>query len=269
MQSSEQGPSVPAVVPPIAAGDAGPSAVGAGGNSRRLVLTLSAGLVAGLLAWIIGEACLGMIKPPLHPMNSRGVTLKVTFPREEATADAQNAGLAFVVLGATLGSGLGLAGGLVRRSRRAMLTAGLLGLALGVTAAALASLALLPAYNAYKARNADEALRDLLTPLLVHGAIWSSIGAAAGLAYGFGLGARSRWLVIAQTAIAGAALATVLYELVGALAFPAAETARFVSTTWQTRLFARLSVALLAAAGAALAAPAPPPKNQTIAPEAT
>ena len=232
------------------------------GNGRRLIVTLLAGIVAGLVAWLGGELCLDVIKPPFHPMNSRGMMLKVTYPNEEAAADAKNAGLAFVILGAALGAGLGLAGGVVHRSRRAALKAGLLGLLMGAAAGALVSLAVLPPYNAYKARNADEALRDLVTPLLVHMAIWSSIGAASGLAFGLGLGERFRLPVIVQAALAGAALGAVIYELVGALAFPTAQTARFVSTTWQTRLFARLAVSVLTAAAAALAAKAPGPLDK-------
>jgi hypothetical protein len=258
MQASDDAPvPPPAISTAVPSGAAGDSPVVPPDDGRRTMVTLLAGLVAGLAAWVGGELCLGLIKPPLHPMNSRGMMLKVTYPNEEAAADAKNAGLAFLILGAALGAALGLAGGLARRSPGAALKAGLLGLMMGAGAGALVSLAVLPPYNAYKARNADEALRDLVTPLFLHMAIWSSIGAVSGLAFGLGLGARFRLPVIVQAALAGAALGAVIYELVGALAFPTAQTARFVSTTWQTRLFARLAVTLLTAAAAALAAKAP------------
>jgi hypothetical protein len=206
-----------------------------------------AGVMAGLGAWLGGEACIDLIKPPLHPVNSRGVILNVTFHREEVAAETKNAGLAFMFLGAFLGASLGVAGGLIRRSGRGALRAGLLGLTLGAAAAAGMSLALLPRYHASKNRNPDEALRDLIYPLLIHVGIWSTIGAAAGIAYGVGLGKSQTMPVIVLGALAGAALGTVAYELVGALALPEAQTARFVSVTW-------LAVTLVAAAGAALAA---------------
>ncbi len=66
--------------------------------------------------------------------------------------------------------------------------------------------------------------------------------------------------------LAGAALGAAAYELIGAGAFPAAQTARFVSTTWETRMFARLAVTVLAAAGAGLAAAEP--RKRSIPPTA-
>jgi hypothetical protein len=246
MQPNEPEPVLPASPAVV-------SRVAADGNARRVTLTLVTGLVAGLVAWLAGEACIDLIKPPRHPMESRGIILHVTFPREEARADAKNAGLAFVALGSALGAGLGAAGGLARRSGRAALLAGLFGLVVGAVAAAGTSLALLPAYNTYKAGHPDEALQDLLYPLLIHVGVWSAVGAAAGLAFGLGLGERQRLPVIVQAALVGAALGAVAYELIGALGFPGAGTARFVSTTWGTRLFARLAVTVLTALGAGLA----------------
>ena len=116
------------------------------------------------------------------------------------------------------------------------------------------SLALLPLYNNYQARHPDEAARDLILPLLVHAGIWSGVAAVAGLAYGLGLGER-KWVPrIMLGGFIGAVLGTVAYELIGAAAFPSAQTSHFVSVTWMTRLLARLAVTVPASAGMALAA---------------
>jgi hypothetical protein len=224
-----------------------------GGPARLWAIVLAAGVVTGLVAWVGGEACVELIKPPRHNVNSRGIIVAVTDRREVAVADAKNAGLAFALLGIAVGGGLGVAGGLGRRSSRAALWAGLLGVALGAAAGAGMSLALLPLYNTYKVRHPDEASRDLVLPLLVHLGVWSVVGAAGGLTFGVGLGVRGVLPKVVFGGLVGAAVGTAVYELVGAAAFPAAKTAQFVSATWPTRLFARLAVTVAAALGVVLA----------------
>jgi hypothetical protein len=236
----------------VASGETGDPAAAAVGSARRWALTMTAGLLAGLAAWLGGEACLNLIKPPRHAANSKGLVLNITDRREVASAEAKNAGLAFALLGGSMGLAFGAAGGLTRRSGRATTTAALLGLMAGSTGGAGMSLALLAPYNRYKSRNPDEAARDLVLPLLVHSGIWSAVGGLAGLAYGFGLGERRRLPRIVLGGLAGAALGTIAYELIGAAAFPAAQTTQFVSATWPTRLLARLAVAVTAAAGVGL-----------------
>ena len=249
-------------VPPDAAID---TPTTAGGGGRFWALVLGAAIVAGLAAWSAGEASLNRIKPRVHAANSRGIVLNLTGRREIALADAQNAGVAFALLGASLGAGLGMAGGLVRRSGGAAVRAALVGLFAGAVACALMSLALLPAYNSYKARHPDEASRDLILPLLVHVSIWSAAGAVGGWAFAIGLDARGPHARIALGGLAGAALGAIAYELTGAALFPTALTTQFVSLTWETRLLARLAVTVFAAVGAAIAArdvqtrPASPP----------
>jgi hypothetical protein len=241
-------------VPPGGAGD--PPAV-ADRSGWRWTLALAAGLVAGLAAWIGGEACLDRIKPPRHAVNSKGLVLNVAGRPEIAVADAKNAAVAFALLGAALGMGLGIAGGLTRQSVRSAAGAALVGLIVGTAGVAVMSLTLFPRYNDYKARNPDEAAQDLVFPFFVHAGVWCVVGASAGLAYGLGLGKRRSLARIALGGVLGAALGTIAYELIGAAAFPAAQTSRFVSTTWETRLFARLAVTVFAAAGVAMAAGEP------------
>jgi hypothetical protein len=123
---------------------------------------------------------------------------------------------------------------------------------MGATGGASISLTLLPAYNHYKALHPDEAARDMILPLLVHAGVWSTVGALAGLAFGFGLGDRRLLPRAVLGGLAGAGLGSVVYELIGATVFPAAQTTQFISATWETRLLARLAVTILAAAGIAL-----------------
>jgi hypothetical protein len=218
--------------------------------------------VAGVASWLGGEACVELIKPPRHAVNARGMTLRVTDRRGEAAAVAKNAGLAFLILGAALGGGLGAAGGLARGSRPAALRATWAGLFLGIVAAGVMSLALLPVYNAYQLRYPDDASRDLLFPLLVHAGIWSAVGAAGGLALALGLGERGPMPRAMLGGFLGAAVGTVAYEITGAF-FPAARTAQFVSATWETRLMARLVVTLLASVGAMIGVTTPPGSRAT------
>jgi hypothetical protein len=257
MESTDSAPTPPSTStepPPVASG-ASPDLLAS--RARLWACALVAGLVAGVVSWLGGEGCVELIKPPRHAVNAHGMTLRVTDRRGEAVAVARNAGLAFLILGAALGGGLGAAGGLARGSRPVAVRATWAGLVLGIVAAGAMSLALLPAYNAYQRRYPDEASRDLLLPLLVHAGIWSAVGAVGGLALALGLGGRSTIPRAVLGGFLGAAVGTVAYELAGAL-FPAARTAQFVSATWQTRLMARLAVTLLASAGAAMCVTSPP-----------
>ncbi len=227
-----------------------------------LFCILLAALLAGLIAWLGGEACRDLFQPRKRPVNAKGIILLVASPRQQEVAEQRNAGLAFVWLGAALGGSLGLAGGLVRHDRRSALRASGFGLVAGAIGCAAVSLALLPLYSAYRRGHPDEAARDLMYPLLVHAGIWSVAGAAGGAAFSLGLGRRKG---IAQTAVGGlvgAIAGTIAYELIGVVAFPNAGTTEFVSSTWPTRLLARVAVSLLAALGIAEAIKPPSARTQ-------
>jgi hypothetical protein len=90
-------------------------------------------------------------------------------------------------------------------------------------------------------------------PLLTHGAIWSFVGAVAGLAFGLGPAGRGHWKATAVGGVGGALAATVVYEIVGAIAFASSKTDLPVSSSATTRGMAQLLVAVLTAAGIALA----------------
>jgi hypothetical protein len=92
-----------------------------------------------------------------------------------------------------------------------------------------------------------------MRPLLTHGAIWSAVGAVGGLAFGLGLGGRGRWKATLVGGFIGAAVATVIYELVGAIVFPSSKTDLPLSSSSTTRGLALLLVASLSSIGAVLA----------------
>ena len=93
---------------------------------------------------------------------------------------------------------------------------------------------------------------DLVLPLLTHGAIWSAVGAIGGLALGVGIGGQGRWKATLAGGLVGGGAATVIYEIVGALAFASSKTELPLSSSVTTRVMAQLLVAILSAMGAVL-----------------
>jgi hypothetical protein len=218
---------------------------------------LAAGVVAGLLTWVGGEVAWPEVRAAQTPK-------LIPYPTAEDRAQvirgqAGSTALSFIQQGAILGAVLGLAGGLSRLSARGGLVAAAAGLALGAAAAAGAAHGLLPYYF----WNVDPEESNLTVPLLTHGGIWAAAGAAAGLAFGLGRGGRGRWARGALGGLLGGVVATMIYDLVGALAFPLDKTSQPVSATSVTRLLAQLTVAVLVAAGAAVGAGDPARREPT------
>ena len=164
---------------------------------------------------------------------------------EETTTEARNAALAFVILGSAAGACFGLAGGLVRRSVGRGLVAGVVGLVAGVAGSAAMAAAVLSPYNSYRYQHPDEASRDLLLPLLVHGSIWSVAGLAGGLAFALGAGGNRRLIAkVAVAGVVGVLVGTLIFELCGNLVFEEFDSGKLVATTWTGRLVARFAVTL-------------------------
>jgi hypothetical protein len=209
------------------------------------------GLVAGLLAFGVGEAVYDLIPARSVAQHALGLTRVTPTFATETVAAARNGALAFGVLGLFLGGCLGLAGGLARRSSFAV-AAGGLGSVLGFAAGVGASLALLPFWIASRIRYPDN---ELAISFLMHGAIWGLLGALAGLAFAIGLGDRSVWVRALIAGFAGALLGAVAFDLIGVVAFPGAMTDDPISRTWVTRLMARLLVAVATAAAVSLVLP--------------
>jgi hypothetical protein len=219
---------------------------------------LGAGLLAGLLNSAAGEVA-------WRRVNSAGTPKIVPFPtgadRDRMIANmAGSNAVSFIQQGAILGGVLGLAGGLARRRALAGLVAALVGGGLGAAAAWATARGLLPLYF----RNVDPQSNELTYPLLTHGGIWAAAGAAAGLAFGLGAGGQGRWVRCAFGGLLGGVFATMVYDLIGAIAFPLDKTSQPVSATVVTRLFAQFAVAVFVVLGAASVAaepsrPSPPP----------
>jgi hypothetical protein len=223
-------------------------------RARRLAAL--AGLLAGLIAFGIGEATYDLIQAEMVPQNMVGSIVMVVNRATTTVADTRNAALAFGALGACLGACLGVAGGLARRSSAAAVTGGLLGVLLDLAIGVGASLALLPWF--IKARY-DYFQYDLAIALTMHVTIWGLLGAAAGLAFAVGLGeprCAGRSLVAGWV---GAVLGALAFELIGAVVFPSANTNYPISETWPTRLMARLLVSVGTALIVALLLPEPRP----------
>jgi len=92
----------------------------------------------------------------------------------------------------------------------------------------------------------------MLLGLLIHAGIWVPIGGAAGLAFGVGLGGR-KWIVLALVGgLAGAALGTMAYEVVNALAFPDVRLDNPIPANRNSRILGAFCVTVLTALGAAL-----------------
>ena len=128
--------------------------------------------------------------------------------------------------------------------------AAIAGSILGGTAGAIMPRVLLPIY--LRMHNPDR--DNLILSILIHAGNWSVIGAAAGAAFGIGLGDRGRALPALLGGLLGAIAGVLVYEIVGGLAFPLDGTSEPLSATWGTRLFARLAVTILTSAGAAIGA---------------
>jgi hypothetical protein len=229
-----------------------PSGTGRRGQARARRLALAAGLLAGLSAWSIGEVS-GVYRftPPLHLISKIGPASS-ELVRLKAAAEDRGATFAFTVLGLALGLALGGAGGLARGSSASALKAAALGAAAGAGAGFGISQALLPLFHRLLVQIAD----NVLVPMLLHGGLWGAVGAAGGLAYGWGLRGLRGLARPLLGGLAGALLGAIAFEVVGVFALMSSGTTQALPTTAIARLLAMLTLALPAAAGASWADPA-------------
>ncbi len=157
---------------------------------------------------------------------------------------AQNAAVAYGLLGAILSFVLGLTAGcfLGHFSIPRVLAAGVAGIVLGASFGAASSYGLTPIYFNRMGT------ADITLSLLVHLGIWTSVGAASGAAFGVGSGTRDVLVRALVGGIAGAALGTILFDISGAL-LPLARTERPLSEVAGTRLVANIVLCLCVASG--------------------
>jgi hypothetical protein len=216
--------------------------------------SLSAALCAALLSWLGGETTQGHFAPDLQPIpKTKGMSpyerqalMNAQELGKRPIAEAKNSAVSYGLLGALVGAGLGLAGGLARRNPKAGLTAAAMGLVIGAaTAAGLSAALVIGVFYPLVTPQTG-----LFMPLAVHGGIWAGIGAVGGLALGLGLGDR-RWVVRALLGgLMGGLLGTVAFEIFNAVQFALIR----VETPIPSDRFARLAADLCVALGTALGA---------------
>lgn len=219
-----------------------------GSGVRVLGLIVLAGLLAGGLSVLVGEAVMEFYRSELNP-NMKPVP-KVEDAGRVGIARVGSVTLTFAAAGGILGATLGLAGGLSRRSLPSGTRAALSGFVVGLVLGAVVAMVVASLYF----KHVDPQSEELLIPLAAHVALWSVVGAVGGLACGKGLGGAGRWKVTLMGGIVGAVAGSVVSEIVGALLFPSARTQLPVPETAIARGMAQMIVASLLAIGVALAA---------------
>ncbi len=224
------------------------------GSGRARWIEVLAGLIAGLIAFGFGEGVYEIV-PAANVQHTMGGS-KVMMPNRNTRirADARNGAVTFGVLGLCLGGCLGIAGGLAGRSPARMAIGGPLGAVLGAGLGVGLSLVVLPPALRMRDEYFDY---DILISAAMHGLVWGSLGAAAGLAFAAGMGEWRRAGRYVIGGLVGAVLGTLIYEAIGAAVFSSANTGEVISKTTETRFMARLLVTAGTAVAVALLLPEP------------
>jgi hypothetical protein len=224
------------------------------GDAMKMPRVWAGAMLGAVLAavgtWLVGES--GTLDVPPAKGQYRTMSGMVTgvTPETRQVAANKTAARVYGVYGAALGLALGVAGGLAAGQRGGAGTGAGVGAIAGAAVGAVAPLAVVPSYN----RLAGEWAGSLGPALVMHSGLWAPIGATAGLALGLGLGGRARAARAALGGALGAVVGAGVYELLGAVAFPLAETTSARAATALPRLLALLLTALPAAACAVVAA---------------
>jgi len=222
------------------------TATGIPGVLHASVYVVMAALVAGSLAWGIGEKTYDYYRPSASARTGRDFT---ALNREKRIASQKNTAIAFGAFGALLGVLTGAAAGALRRSIPDGASATLAGFLLGGIGGSLVSYAVAPIFAQFYS---DES-PSLLLPFLVRGAIWAVAGMAAGLALGWGWhGSPGSTPGALIGGLAGSVCGTVAFEVVNAVLFPGDRNDAVIPSSMLARLLAYLLVAVGAALGAVL-----------------
>ena len=238
-------PSSPEGIPPTS--DVSTPGVDASVPGRRLWSTvLLTAIVAGAIAWGIGETRLVRVDAEETDVTLMGRKLRSATAQTVQAAQTMTAIKVFSVFGALLGAAGGISGGLARFAPRSGLSAAVIGMIVGGGSGGLAAFVMVPIHS----RLVDEGGSEFLTSFVAHAGIWTPVGAAAGLALGLGLRrAGGRGLGLGLLSLVGGALgatfAAILYELIGALAFPLGGTSQPISTTPGSRCLALILLAVI------------------------
>jgi hypothetical protein len=233
--------------PAVAPGDPTPhvpQAVSAPSGLPALwVSVFGAALVAGFLAWGVGEKMHAFYRPSKGAFRGRYDFSALN--REQAVADQKNAVIAFGTFGAVLASLLGAIGGLARRSVVAVSSVMLAGLLAGGLAGGLTAYGVAPLFGRFYS-DADPVL---LLPFLIRGGICAVIGMVVGLAFGLGKGGPTDALRSLTGGLLGGVLGIIAFEAVNAFFFPMDRNDNAIPTTILARFLCYLCVAVGVASG--------------------
>jgi hypothetical protein len=221
------------------------------------LLTLLAGAAAGSLAAFGGEKTFDAFAlDPHYPANygstsgyERAAVRADVSRTAKQVVEMKKATVAYGFLGLLLGAAMGIAGGLARGSIRSGLGAVLVGGVTGAVTGAGLSAALVPVYFRF-----TDPAKGLILLFSIYAAIFAGVGAAGGLALGWGLGDRR---TIGRSLIGGAIgalVGTFAFQSINSLAFPLLATFEPVPAERIPRLVVHLCVAIGTAALAGLAA---------------
>jgi len=218
---------------------------------------LLAGLAAGLLSAFGGEKTFGAFAlDPRYPANYSSTSgyeraaVRASVNRiAQYVLEMKKATAAYGLLGLLVGIAMGASGGFARGSIRSGLGGMLVGGVFGAAAGAGCTASLVPVYY----QLLDPA-RGLVMLFVTYAAIFAGIGAAGGLALGWGLG---DWKLIIRCVIGGlfgSLLGTFAFEAINSLAFPLLETFEPVPAEQIPRIVVHLCTAIDIAVLAGLAA---------------
>jgi hypothetical protein len=228
---------------------------------RLWLCTLGAGLLAGLIAWGIGEAAYGLFQwnDAKDVLKAYPAELKKLGPNEQrefitkrmiearSRAESRNTAIAFGVLGAVLGLALGRAGGVVIGSSRSGARAGWIGFVVAGVLGVVMAFPVVPLYYKFSSEASG-----LTVPLAAHAALLLPLAAACGFALGMGLAGRQTAIRGMLSALMGALIAVLVFEMVNSMAFPLEQDPALVPGDRIARLVTHLCSALFVAGFAAL-----------------
>jgi hypothetical protein len=214
------------------------------------IAVLIAAILSAAISWGLGETPLMHFRPQIANVSMMGTNYRDSSPQTKEIATLKQASCILGCFGALLAGSVGAAGGYLAGSRKSALMAASAGLLVGGLAGALPPWLVIPLYNRAEELTPGELGRSLL----MHWSLWLALGAATGLALGLSMRNSSRLLRAVFGGMIGVALGTLVFELIGGLLFPLAETGKPLAATWETRLLSLLTIATYAAMGAVVLA---------------
>jgi hypothetical protein len=211
-------------------------------------IVLACGASAAVLAGLFGEFAYAVIKPELVKTTVLLQTFMEVTVETDKAATVRNIIVSAAIFGGALGLAMGLAGGLAARSTTRGVIVGLIAAAITALSGAAVARALLPLFF----RRLVPDPNDLMTPILVHGGIWATLGAASAVA--FAIGFKASWrecIYIVVNASVAAFSASFLYHMAAEGIYSSSDAIAPIPAAPTARLLAAAFVTLLTAIGVA------------------